>query len=134
MKIFSIATLSALFFVAAIISNSDALGQDQCVSSGNHTIQVRPGPNGAPELRYRGGSAEEVHVCIGDTVRWVLNGPNRDFFVEFFSDGLFGATSRGSNGNVVEIVVGGSAQRGQGYDYNVEFTGGPGMDPRIIVD
>lgn len=132
MKTLSIITASALLVAAGMINSSDAYGQDQCSSSGNHVIQVRPGAGDVPELRYRGGSAEEIHVCLGDTVRWVLNGPNRDFFVEFFSAGLFGATTRGSNSNVVEIVVGG--ERGQSYDYNVEFNDGGGLDPRIIVD
>lgn len=132
MKTLSIFTAAALLFVAGMMNSSDAYGQDQCTSSGNHVIQVSTGAGDVPELSYRGGSAEEIHVCLGDTVRWVLNGPDRGFFVEFFSDGLFGATTRGSNGNVVEIVVGGA--RGQAYDYNVEFNDGGGLDPRIIVD
>ena len=47
-----------------------------------------------------------------------------------------GAARRGSaNGvvSVVSVVVGGAAQRSQSYRCGVEFEGGDGLDPRIIV-
>lgn len=135
MKILSGLTAAMLLVAAVMTSSIEAQGQGACDHGGSHTIQVRPGDGDVPELSYRGGSAEEVHVCVGDSVRWVLNGPDRGFFVEFFAGGLFdGATRRGSSGNVVEIVIAGSAERGQSYDYSVEFADGGEMDPRIIVD
>ncbi len=87
-----------------------------------------------PQLKYRGGSAEEVHVCAGDQIQWVLTGPDRKFLVDFFSGAPFdGASERGSSGNVVSIVIGASVER-RGYDYGVQFADGPEMDPRIVVD
>ena len=86
-----------------------------------------------PELSYRGGSAEEVRVCVGDSVQWVLAGSDREFFVDFFGGAPFdGAAKRGSSGGVVSVVIGDVSR--QGYDYGVEFAGGPAMDPRIVVD
>jgi len=88
-----------------------------------------------PELTYKGGSAEEVHVCIGDTIKWVLTGPNRTYFVEFFAGAPFeGAERRGSNGNAVSVTVGGPAEPGSSYDYDVAFEDGGTLDPRIVVD
>ena len=134
MKILSGISVAVLMVALTMLGSTESFSQDQCSSSGNHTIQVRPGADGAPELSYNGGSAEEVNVCIGDTVRWVLTGPDRQYFVDFFSGGPFdGATRLGSNGNVVTIEIGGSAERGVGYDYDVEFASGEGMDPRIVV-
>lgn len=136
MKILGGIVVTALMIAVFIWSSTDSLGQGACDRGGNHTIQVSPGADGTPELKYRGRSAEEVRVCAGDQVRWVLTGPDREFFVDFFSEAgapFDGATTRGSNGNVVSIVIGASAERG-GYDYGVSFAGGPAMDPRIIVD
>jgi len=134
-KILSGIATAGLMVAALMLGSTDSLGQDECVSTGNHTIQVQPGEDGVPVLQYRGGSAEEVHVCIGDRVQWVLTGPDRDFFVDFFSGAPFdGATRRGSSGNVVSLVIGAMAERGRDYAYGVEFAGEPGMDPHIIID
>jgi len=135
MKILSAIAVAGSMVALLMLGSTASLSQDNCTSSGHHTIQVRAGDDDVPELSYGGGSADEVHACIGDTVQWVLTGPNRDYFVDFFSGGPFdGATKRGSSDNVVSIVIGGSAERGQGYDYDVQFVDGGGMDPRIIVD
>ena len=75
MKILNALAIAGLTIVALTLGSTDSLGQDDCDHGGNHTIQVRPGDDGAPELKYRGGSAEEVHVCEGDRVQWVLTGP-----------------------------------------------------------
>ncbi len=136
MKVFAGITIAVLTIAVFMWSSTDSLAQGACDHGGNHTIQVRPGGDGTPQLKYRGRSADEVRVCAGDQVRWVLTGPNREFFVDFFSEAgapFDGATTRGSNGNVVSIVIGASAERG-GYDYGVSFAGGPAMDPRIVVD
>ena len=114
---------------------TSSLAQDTCDNGGVHTIQVRVGEDGKPILSYRGGSAEEVRVCLGDRVQWVLIGPDRRFFVDFFAGAPFGGEAkRGSADGVVHITIGGSAERGSGYDYNVEFADGGELDPRIIVE
>jgi hypothetical protein len=135
MKIISGMAVAGLLLAMLMLGSTESVGQDRCSSNETHTIQVRPNGDDVPELKYRDGSAEEVHVCIGDTVRWVLNGSDRSYFVSFFNDApAEGETRRGSNSNVVSIVIGGPAERGSGYDYDVEFADGGSMDPRIVVD
>ena len=132
MRIMSGITIAGLVLGALIVGSTESFGdQPEC---GNRVIQVSVGEGGVPVLKYQGGSAEEVHVCKGDSVRWVLNGSDREYFVDFFDGAPFaGATRRGSNGNVVEITIGDSAESGE-YEYGVNFAGGGGMDPKIIVD
>ena len=119
-------------FGALVLGSTESLGQDD--DCGNRVIQVTVGENGEPVLKYRGGSAEEVHACRGDTVRWVLNGPNREYFVDFYDGAPFdGARKQGSHDNVVSIVIGESAETGD-YEYGVNFADGEPMDPKIIID
>ena len=135
MKIMSGIAVAGMMLAMLMLGSPDSLSQDTCASNGKHTIRVRPTENDTPELTYRDGSAEEVHVCIGDEVNWILTGPERSYFVSFFADAPFeGETRRGSNGNVVSVTIGGPAERGSGYDYDVEFADGGSMDPRIVVD
>lgn len=135
MKIISTVAIAVLMFAMLMLGSTDSFSQDACAQNSNHTIQVRPSANDVPELQYKGGSAEEVHVCIGDTIRWVLTGPNRTYFIDFLSSAPFeGAKRRGSNSNVVSVVVGGPAQRGSSYKYDVAFQDGGTLDPRIVVD
>ena len=134
MKILNGIAIAGLTIVALTLTSTESLGQDTCDHGGSHTIRVSTGDDGVPVLKYRDGSADEVHVCAGDRVQWVLNGPDREFLVDFLSGAPFeGEATRGSNSNVVSIVIGASADR-RGYDYDVQFVDGPGMDPRIIVD
>jgi len=135
MKIISTAAMATLMFSMLMLGSTESLSQDSCAGSSNHTIQVRPSADDVPELKYKGGSAEEVHVCIGDTIKWVLNGPNRTYFVDFFEGAPFeGVERRGSNSNVVLVTVGGPAEPGSSYDYDVAFEDGGTLDPRIVVD
>ncbi|MDH3954855.1 MAG: hypothetical protein OEV03_11570, partial [Gammaproteobacteria bacterium] len=90
------------------------------------------GSDGMPSLKYRGGSAEDVHVCDGDQVQWVLTGSNRDYFVDFMGNAPFpGAARRGSSDGVVSVTI--EAEEGS-YDYGVNFEDDEPMDPRLIVD
>ena len=93
MKILNGVTIAGLTIVALTLGSTDSLGQDECDHGGNHTIQVRAGDDGVRVLKYRGGSADEVHVCVGDRVQWVLTGSDREFLVDFLSGAPFeGAT------------------------------------------
>lgn len=132
MKILSGITAATLVGAALLLGSTDS--QSQGRDCGNKTIQVNASGD-VPVLSFRGGSAEEVHACVGDSVTWVLTGSNRAFFVDFFNGAPFdGATRRGSSGSSVTIVIGGPAQSGDVYDYAVEFAGGQPLDPRIVVD
>jgi hypothetical protein len=134
-KIISTVAIALLMFAMLMLGSTESLSQDTCAGSSIHTIQVQPTADDVPELRYTGGSAEEVHVCIGDTIKWVLTGPDRTYFVDFFEGAPFeGTERRGSDGNVVQVTVGGPAEPGSSYDYDVEFEDGGTLDPRIVVD
>ncbi len=127
----SIVTASAVF-AFLLLGSAESVGQDNCDRGGNHTIQVSEGDDGMPSLRYRGGSAEDIHVCNGDQVQWVLTGSDREYFVEFMGEAPFpGASRRGSSGGVVAVTI--DAESGE-YEYGVNFDGGEPFDPRIIVD
>ncbi len=131
MRIMSGIAIAGLVLGALIMGSTESLGQG--AECGNHLIQVSEGEGGVPVLRYHGGSAEEVHVCKGDTVRWVLNGPNREYLVDFFEGAPFaGDEKRRSHDNTVVVTIGDSAE-GE-YSYGVNFADGGGMDPKIIVD
>ena len=81
-----------------------------------------------PELRYRGGSAEDVDVCNGDQVQWVLTGSDREYLVDFMGNAPFpGASSRGSSDGVVSVTI--DADAGS-YDYGVSFEG-DGLTARV---
>jgi hypothetical protein len=135
MKIMKGVTVLGLAVIAMTLGSTNVFSQDACDYGGNHTIQVRPGDDGVPVLTYKGGSAENVYVCMGDQVQWVLAGSDRDFLVEFFAGAPFeGAATRGSSSGVVAVTIGGGAERGKGYDYNVAFADGGELDPRIIVE
>ena len=130
----TVGTIAITAAVAAILllGSADSSGQDSCDRGGNHTIQVAEGSDGLPELSYRGGSAENVHVCKGDQVQWVLTGSDREYFVDFMGDAPFpGAAKRGSSGGVVSVTIDAESRA---YEYGVNFAGGEAFDPRIIVD
>lgn len=135
MKIVRGIAVTALVVIAMTLSSTSAYSQDACDRGGNHTIQVSVGDDGKPVLKYKGGSAEDVYVCLGDQVQWVLADSDRDFLVDFFRGAPFeGAAKRGSSDGVVAVTIGGGAERGKGYEYNVAFVGGGELDPRIIVE
>jgi plastocyanin len=132
MKILSGVTATALVAAALMFGSTTSFSQDACDRGGNHTIQVSAGADGKPVLSYKGGSAENVYVCRGDQVQWVLTGSDRSFFVDFFSGAPFGgAQKRGSSNGAVSVTIGDNTGS---YDYGVEFEGGEPMDPRIIVE
>ncbi len=136
MKIMNGLAVAGFIFGALILSSTESLGQDDdCDHGGNHVIRVSVGEGGAPVLKYREGSAENVEVCKGDSVRWVLNGPVRGYFVNFsFPEGAPFADpkKRRSHENTVAVMIDDSAEGP--YDYGVNFADGEGMDPTIIVN
>lgn len=132
MKILNAVAVAGFGIAAVLLFSTDSNSQDACNRGGQHRIQVSPGADGMAELTYKGGSAENVHVCDGDRVQWVLTGSDRDFFVDFFSGAPFGGEARrGSSGGVVAVTI--DAESGS-YAYGVNFAGDEPMDPMIIVD
>ena len=126
------AMIAAMGISALLLFSTDAPGQDGCAGGKLHVIQVSPDGDGNPTLFMPGASAEELHVCNGDQVQWVLKGSDRDFLVEFISSAPFpDGTSRGSSGGAILVTI--DAEPGT-YDYDISFAGDEPMDPRIIVD
>lgn len=124
---FAIAGISAIALIG-----STAAAQGNCEGGKMHVINVAAGADGGPELSYRSGSADTVHVCNGDEIQWVLTGGDREFLIEFMSQAPFaGGESRGSSNGVVLVTV--DAEPGE-YDYGINFVGDEPMDPRIVVD
>ena len=134
MKIISGIAVAGLMLATLMLGSTNSQSQETCsYGAPNHTIQVRVGEDGNPVFEYRGGSGEYVNVCRGDQVKWVLTGPNREYFIDFFEGAPFeGATRLGSNGSVVSIVIGESADL-RTYDYGLNFAGESPIDPSIIV-
>ncbi len=131
MKILATIAITAGVAGALLLASADSKGQGTCDRGGNHTIQVSEGTDGMPALSYRGGSAEDVHVCNGDQVQWVLTGSDREYLVDFMGNAPFaGAPSRGSSDGVVSVTI--DAEAGS-YEYGVNFEGEEPMDPRLIV-
>ena len=133
MKILTTLAISTAMAGAWLIMSADATGQGTCDRGGMHTIQVSEGADGKPSLKYKGGSAENVYVCDGDTVKWVLIGSDRKYIVEFMDKAPFPGESKKkhSNGGDIKITI--DAEPGD-YDYGVNFEGEEPMDPRLIVD
>lgn len=132
MKILTTLAISTAMAGAGLFMSADSNGQDSCDRGGMHTIQVREGADGKPSLKYKGDSAENVYVCDGDTVKWVLTGSDRKYFVEFMGNAPFsGDSKRPSNGGDVRVTI--NAEPGS-YDYGVSFEGEEPMDPRLIVE
>ena len=124
--------LAGLGILAVVSFGTDSLAQEGCTGGKMHVIQVSEGPGGGPELSYRDGPADAVHVCNGDQIQWVLRGSDREFLIEFLSQAPFaGGESRGSSQGVVLVTV--DAEPGE-YDYGINFVGDEPMDPTIIVD
>ena len=133
MKIMSGIAVAGLMLATLILGSADSQSQETCsYGPPNHTIQVRV-EDGKPVYKYRGGSGDHVKVCRGDRVKWVLTGRNRTYFVDFFQGVPFeGARKRGSDGNVVSIVIGESAEYDE-YWYTWTLKGESPDDPSIIV-
>ena len=131
MKILSTITISAAIAGAWLFVSVDSNGQEVCDRGGSHTIQVSEGADGQPSLKYKGEPAESVDVCDGDTVKWVLTGPDRTYIVDFMGKAPFsGDSKRRSNSGAIKVTI--NAEPGE-YDYGVNFEDEEPMDPRIIV-
>ena len=125
-------TVALLSMWAVVFFSTDSFAQEGCTGGKMHVIHVSEGADGAPELSYRDGPADAVHVCNGDQIQWVLRGSDREFLIEFLSQAPFtGGESRGSSQGVVLETI--DAEPGE-YDYGINFVGDEPMDPTIIVD
>ncbi len=123
----------ALVMVMLMWGSTASHGQQPGCDQGGqkHIITIRRNEGAGPSV-----DRSDVTVCRGDTVQWVLTGPDpdRSYVINFVAGTPFeGVAQLGSSDRVVTAQVGGSAASGT-YKYNVEVQGDPVLDPRIILD
>lgn len=122
---------------ASLIANGVGAQDDPCDrDSKQHKLKIRM--NGMdPGLveNDNGDMAEDLHVCIGDTVEWKLQGDAKhDFFFEFADTVPFAGAETNSRNGKITATIGGDAERGGVYKYDIVVEGGGSRDPRVIVD
>ncbi len=129
--------LSIVAAIAAAAMTQDAYAQGSC--DGEHQsfkLVVRVVSNNPVEVMNSGVNANNLHVCIGDEIEWQLVGAAKQFYVNFVAGVPFdgaGKTKSNNNGKIT-IIVGGSAEPGESYKYDIGVIGGGVLDPRIIID
>jgi hypothetical protein len=136
MKITTTIFVSGLFFVAAFMIDGQSFAQDSCGNGAKSLkLMIHVSDNKPTRVTQGGQDADDVYACIGDEIEWQLVGPAKKFFVDFINDAPFdGAVKKISNNNgKITVVIGGSAQPGMAYKYDIGIDGGGVLDPRIIV-
>jgi hypothetical protein len=136
MKITTTVLASVLFFACALTTDSQSFAQGACEGRpSSHKIMIHVSDNRPTRVTQNGQNADDVHVCIGDQIEWQLVGSAKQFYVDFISGTPFeGSGKKNSNSNgKISVVVGGSAQPGMAYKYDIGLVDGGVLDPRIIV-
>lgn len=82
-----------------------------------------------------GANAEEVTVCIGDEIEWQVVGPDKAFYIDFPDGAPFDgdAKKNSSADGKILVTVGGPAEPGMSYKYDIGIVDGGVLDPRIII-
>ncbi len=129
--------LSIVAAIAATAITQNAYAQSSCEGERqSFKLIVRVVSNNPVEVMNSGLNANNLHVCIGDEIEWQLVGAAKQFYVNFVAGVPFdgaGKTNSNNNGKIT-IVVGGSAEPGESYKYDIGIVGGGVLDPRIIID
>ncbi len=136
MKITTTIFSSVLFLACALTTDSQSFAQGSCEGGpSSHKIMIHVSDNRPTRVTQHGQSADDVYVCIGDQIEWQLVGSAKQFYVDFVDGVPFdGAGKKNSNNNgKISVVVGGSAQPGMAYKYDIGLVDGGVLDPRIIV-
>jgi len=118
------------------MTNSQSFAQDTCdEGSSSHKLMIHVSDNKPTRVTQHGQDADDVYVCIGDEIEWQLVGSAKQFYVDFINGAPFeGSGKKNSNNNgKISVVVGGSAQPGMAYKYDIGLADGGVLDPRIIV-
>jgi len=86
-------------------------------------------------LTIRGMAADDLVVCPGDTVEWILTGTENSFTVDFGAQSPVGSeTAFQSKEGRVGITISGSAERGTAYFYTLDADPWRTAEGRIIID
>jgi hypothetical protein len=127
---------AVLFLCVALTTDNESLAQGVCDGEFNsHKLMIHVSDNRPTRVTQAGQSADDLYVCIGDKIEWQLVGSAKQFYVDFLNGAPFdGAGKKNSNNNgKISVVVGGSAQPGMAYKYDIGIADGGVLDPRIIV-
>ncbi len=128
---------TALSIVAAIAIIEDTYAENACDGERQSIeLVVRVMNNKPVEILNNGVNANNLHVCIGDEVEWQLVGAAKMFYVNFVAGIPIDGDSRtnSSNNGKIIVVIGGAAEPGESYKYDIGIVDGGMMNPRIIID
>ena len=127
------AAMAALLLVfgptAAVADNHCEEGRNQ-----THKLKIRVVDDEPVEISQGGRDAQDLHVCLGDSIEWTLQGEAREFYLEFPEGAPFpGGQYMPARNHKIEVTVE-SGEPGQAFKYNIGIVGGKVWDPRIIID
>jgi hypothetical protein len=128
-----IAIVSVLASVLVALPVMSVNAQDACGDGPQtHTLMVNA-TNNVPTGVTRGDEpADDLYVCPGDTVAWILQGLG--FTINFPGATPFNANShRPVTAGRVTAVVRSDVSPGESFKYDISIDGGGVLDPRIII-
>ncbi len=128
-NIFRMALLSMLLTAPATIVNA----QDACAGPAEtHMLMINVTNNVPTGVTLGNEPADDLYVCPGDTVAWILQGQG---FTIDFSDGTpFDSSQlRPVAAGRVDAVVRSDVARGTEFKYDISIDGGGVLDPKIII-
>lgn len=121
--------------VSALLTVPGVLAQAQGACGGGaagHNLQINVTNNVPTGVTLGNAPADDLYVCPGDTVAWILQGPG--FTIDFPFDTPFNASQfRPVAAGRVTAVVRSDVVAGDTFKYNISIDGGGVLDPRIIV-
>jgi plastocyanin len=128
-NIISSLVLTGLFALSATSANA----QDACTGPAEtHTLMVNQTNNVPTGVTLGNEPADDLYVCPGDTVAWILQGLG--FTINFPGATPFNANShRPVDAGRVTAVVRSDVAPGESFKYDISIDGGGVLDPRIII-
>ena len=134
MKMKNIAAMLTLAATAGLYAG-DSMAQRSCADGPmQHKVRIRVVQDRPVEVLLKGMNADDLHVCLGDTVEFKLQGSEKKFYLRFADGSPFssGDNPQSSNGKIEMTVDTGSP--GDAFKYDIGIEGGEVWDPRIVID
>jgi len=131
MRIVSLLVLAATLALQAEVSLADRSCADGPLEL---KVKVRVVQDRPVEVLVDGENADPLHVCVGDTVEWKLQGSEKAFYLRFPDGSPFSADEhpRSNNGKIEATIDAGSP--GDSFKYDIGIEDGEIWDPRIVID
>ncbi len=124
--------LSAVMAGLLTLPGIHIYAQDPCGGRPEtHTLMINVTNNVPSGVRRGNEAADDLYVCPGDTVAWILQG--RGFTINFPGATPFNVNSHRPAAGRVTAVVRSDVARGASFKYEISVDGGGVLDPRIIV-